>query len=55
MHPQYTVHPPQFFTATNYEWQNLLADDVHKDIIIDSLRFLVNDGRNIDLICVNLF
>ena len=45
MHPQYTVHPAQFFTATNYEWQNLLADDVHKDIIIDSLRFLVNDER----------
>ena len=36
---------PQFFTATNLEWKHLLADDRMKDIIVDSLRFLVNDGR----------
>jgi putative transposase len=34
-----------FFTATILEWKPLLSDDIHKDIIIDSLRFLVNDKR----------
>ena len=37
MYPEYW---PQFYTATIYKWQNLLADDKHKDIIIDSLKFL---------------
>ena len=36
---------PQFFTATILEWKHLLADDKMKDIIINSLQFLVNDGR----------
>ena len=36
---------PQYFTATNLEWKNLLQPDKYKDIIIDSLRFLVNDKR----------
>jgi len=34
-----------FFTATNLEWKRLLKPDKYKDIIIDSLRFLKNDGR----------
>ncbi|MBS1609273.1 MAG: transposase [Bacteroidetes bacterium] len=36
---------PQYFTATNLEWQKLLKPDKYKDIIIDSLRFLVQDKR----------
>jgi REP element-mobilizing transposase RayT len=36
---------PQFFTATILEWKHLLADDNLKDIIIDSIRFLVKDGK----------
>ncbi len=36
---------PQFFTATILEWKHLLANDTMKEIIISSLRFLVNDGR----------
>jgi len=36
---------PQFFTATNLEWKNALANDDHKDVIIRSLRFLVEDSR----------
>ncbi len=32
---------PQFFTATILEWKKLLAKDKYKDIIIDSLMFLV--------------
>ena len=33
---------PSFFTATIMEWKHLLADDFVKNIIVDSLRFLVN-------------
>ena len=36
---------PQFFTATNLEWKNLLKEDKYKDIVIDSLRFLVQSKR----------
>ncbi len=35
----------QYFTATNPEWQKLLKPDKYKDIIISSLRFLVEDKR----------
>ena len=45
MNPEYSVHAAQYFTATIYEWQTVLADDSHKDIIIDSLQYLVNDKR----------
>jgi len=38
-------HYPKFFTATILEWKCLLEDDTMKEIMIDSLRFLVNDGR----------
>ncbi|TMI63054.1 MAG: hypothetical protein E6H07_16785 [Bacteroidetes bacterium] len=34
-----------FFTATNLEWKPLLLPDKYKDIIIESMRFLVNDQR----------
>jgi hypothetical protein len=35
----------QFFTATILEWRKLLAPDKYKDIIVESLRFLVNHNR----------
>lgn len=34
-----------FFTATILEWRHLLTNDGYKDIMIDSLRFLVKDER----------
>jgi putative transposase len=35
----------EFFTATCLNWQNLLLEEKHKKIIIDSLAFLVNEQR----------
>ena len=43
MNTTYTEHWPHFYTATIYKWQHLLADDKHKDIIVDSLKFLVTE------------
>ena len=40
--PQYH---PQYFTATILEWQHLLKPDKYKDIIIQSLQFLVKEKR----------
>ena len=37
-------HYPQFFTATILKWQPLLSDDAYKDIIIQSLLYLKNQG-----------
>ena len=36
---------PQFFTATINDWKPLLEQDKYKDIIVNSLKFLVNDKR----------
>ena len=36
---------PQYFTATILEWQHLLKPDKYKDIIIQSLKFLVKEKR----------
>ncbi len=36
MNDKYLQHPACFFTATNYEWKPVLADDKHKDIILAS-------------------
>jgi putative transposase len=36
---------PNFYTATCLEWRHILADDGYKDIIINSLRFLVENKR----------
>lgn len=36
---------PQFVTATNLEWKKLLKPDKYKDVVIDSLRFLVENKR----------
>ena len=38
-------HHPQFFTATILEWKHLLTEDSFKDIVIDSFRFLKNEGN----------
>jgi putative transposase len=35
----------EFFTATCLNWQALLQSDSRKDIVMDSLRFLVTDQR----------
>ncbi|HSB93621.1 MAG TPA: transposase [Flavitalea sp.] len=43
--PPITTEWPQFFTATNLQWKHLLKPDKYKDIIIDSLRFLVDNKR----------
>jgi putative transposase len=45
MNSEYTVHAAQYFTATIYEWQGILTEESHKDIIIDSLQYLVNHKR----------
>jgi len=37
--------PPQFFTATILNWNNLLIHDEYKEIIIESLKFLVTNNR----------
>ena len=43
MKTMYPEHWPQFYTATINNWQHLLADNKHKDIIVDSLsRFCSN-------------
>jgi len=39
------INHPQFVTATILEWKHLLAKDKYKQIIVDSLSFLVRDGR----------
>jgi hypothetical protein len=39
MKTMYPEHWPRFYTATIYKWQNLLADDEHKDIILTVLNF----------------
>jgi REP element-mobilizing transposase RayT len=42
---KYPEHWPYFFTATIYQWQHLLKVDKFKDVIIESLRFLVKEKR----------
>jgi putative transposase len=38
---KFPVHHPEFLTVTCLEWKFLLEDDAHKDIVIDSLRIMV--------------
>ena len=45
MNQNFSVEGAQFFTATIYQWNHLLSDDHHKNIIIESLKFLVTDNR----------
>ncbi len=42
---KYATEYIQFFTATILEWKHLLKQDKYKDIIIESLRFLVIEKR----------
>jgi putative transposase len=41
----YPKEHPDFFTVTCLDWKHLLEDDNVKDIIINSLRFLVQEDR----------
>jgi len=43
--PAFVTEYPQFFTASIKGWYKLLEHDQYKDIIINSLRFLVEDKR----------
>ena len=45
MQTNFPIEYPQFYTATILEWKHLLADDKHKDIIIESLQFIVKEKR----------
>ncbi len=45
MQTSYPTEWPQFFTATILEWKHLLKDNSYKEIIIDSLRFLIKQKR----------
>ena len=45
MKETFPIEGSQFFTATIYQWNHLLADDNHKNIIVDSLKFLVTNNR----------
>ena len=45
MNMPYPIYWPQFYTATIYEWKHLLLQDKYKEIIIDSLKFLVTYKR----------
>lgn len=42
---QYAREWPQFFTATIQEWKHLLKEDTYKNIIIEALKFLVNEEK----------
>ena len=41
----YPTFWPQFYTATILEWKHLLKQDKYKDVVVESLRFLVNEKR----------
>ena len=40
-----TEYHPQFFTSTILEWKHLLKEDKYKNILLESLRFLVKEQR----------
>ena len=42
---KYPTEWPQFYTATCYKWLPLLDNDKYKNIIIESLQFLVTKNR----------
>jgi len=45
MNQNFSINSSQFFTAAIYQWNHLLSDDAHKNIVIESLKFLVTDKR----------
>ena len=40
-----TEYYPQFFTATILEWKHLLKEDKYKEVIINSVTFMVREKR----------
>ena len=44
MQPIITEYP-NYFTDTNLKWKKLLQPDKYKDIVISSMKFLVQDKR----------
>ena len=38
-------NPVRFFTATILKWQHLLKPDKYKQVVVDSMKFLVDDNR----------
>jgi putative transposase len=42
---EFPIHYPHFFTATILEWKHLLKLDKLKDIVTNSLQFLVTQNR----------
>jgi putative transposase len=47
---QYVQEWPQFFTATIQNWKPLLKQDTYKNIIINTLRFLVSEGKLTEMV-----
>ncbi len=45
MKTPYPVYWPQFYTATILEWKELLSDNKMKDVIVESLQWLVLNNR----------
>jgi putative transposase len=45
MKQQYAQECPQFFTATIQKWKHLLKEDKYKNIIVDTLKFLVAEEK----------
>lgn len=45
MNENFPIEGSKFFAATIYEWNHLLAGDYHKNIIVESLKFLVSNNR----------
>jgi putative transposase len=43
--PEDYHHYIQFFTTTNLWWKKLLKPDKYKQVVIDSLAFLVKNNR----------
>lgn len=44
MNQSYPEYWPQYFTATIYEWKHLLLVNAHKSIIVNCLKFMVNES-----------
>ena len=45
MKEKFSIHATQFFTASIYNRQPILTENRYKDILIESLQYLVNDKR----------
>ena len=45
MKDQYAQELPQFFTATIQEWKHLFKEGKYKNIIVDTLKFLVKEDK----------